>query len=68
MLVGFLLLISCAAVQNKSGADETAHLIKDIYIPRDLDDCFAQLKKLLEPADIEKMKSGTEDERETNQA
>jgi Domain of unknown function (DUF6794) len=62
LLVGLLLLISCAAVQKRSGADETAHLTKDIYIPRDLDDCFAQLKQLLEPVDIEKMKSGTEND------
>ncbi len=34
----------------------------DVYIPKDLDDCFVQLKKLLKPQDLEKMKSGTEDD------
>jgi hypothetical protein len=34
----------------------------NIYIPRDLDDCFAQLKNILNPDDIRKMKAGTEAE------
>lgn len=34
----------------------------EIYIPKDLDDCFVQLKKQLTPEDIEKMKTGTEDD------
>jgi hypothetical protein len=31
-----------------------------VYIPKDLDDCFAELKKTLSKEVIEKMKSGTE--------
>ena len=33
-----------------------------IYVPKDLDDCFIQLKTLLKPEDIERMKNGTEDD------
>lgn len=35
---------------------------KDIYIPKDLDDCFAELEKILKPEDIKKMKEGTEND------
>jgi len=48
-------------VQNKPAAEAAVQDKKDIYIPRDLEDCFVQLKKLLKPEDIEKMKAGTED-------
>jgi hypothetical protein len=31
-----------------------------VYIPKDLDDCFAELKRMLSKEQIEKMKNGTE--------
>jgi hypothetical protein len=33
-----------------------------IYIPKDLEDCFKELKTMLHPALIEEMKSGTEND------
>lgn len=33
-----------------------------IYIPKDLEDCFGELKKILKPQDVEKMKAGPEDD------
>src|SRR5690606_38152741 len=33
-----------------------------VYIPQDLDDTFVELKRLLPPADIDKIRNGTEDD------
>jgi hypothetical protein len=33
---------------------------QEVYIPKDLNDCLAELKKILKPEDIRKMKEGTE--------
>lgn len=33
---------------------------QEVYVPKDLDDCFAQLKQILKPEEIEQMKQGTE--------
>jgi len=33
---------------------------KEVYVPKDLDDCFAELKRILPKEEIEKMKSGPE--------
>ena len=56
-----LVLAGCASPQqpksNRSLAQED-----EIYIPRDLDDCFARLEEILQPEDVEMMKSGTEDD------
>jgi hypothetical protein len=35
---------------------------EEIYVPKDLDDCFVELKKMLSKEDIEKIKDGTEHE------
>ena len=35
---------------------------KSVYIPKDLDDCFAELRRMLSKTDIERMKSGPEDQ------
>jgi len=32
----------------------------EIYIPTDLEDCFAELHRMLSPEEVEKMQSGTE--------
>jgi hypothetical protein len=32
----------------------------EIYIPRDLEDCFSELKKMLKPEDIDKIRNGKE--------
>jgi len=62
LLAGLLLLGGCKATKSASSVDKTEQPPKEIYIPKDLDDCFAQLKKLLKPEDIEKMRVGTEDD------
>ena len=36
--------------------------METIYIPKDLDDCFAELKKMLSKEEVEKMKNGREDD------
>jgi Domain of unknown function (DUF6794) len=33
---------------------------QEVYIPKDLDDCFVELKKILKPEDVQEMKEGTE--------
>jgi len=35
---------------------------KAVYVPKDLDECFAELKKLLPKAQIEEMKKGSEED------
>ena len=35
---------------------------KDVYIPRDLDDCFAEMGKMFSKGEIEKMKTGHEEQ------
>lgn len=62
ILTGAVLLTGCGDVQNRPIAEATAQGKTDAYIPENLDDCFVQLKKLLKPEDIEKMKAGTEDD------
>ena len=57
---GLLLLASCATDQDRQSKDRIGHDKEDLYVPRDLDDCFVQLKTLLKPEDVEAMKSGTE--------
>jgi branched-subunit amino acid transport protein AzlD len=42
------------------GVDSTGAGRENIYIPVDLDDCLAQLRKILKPEDVAKMKAGTE--------
>jgi len=34
----------------------------DVYIPKDLDDCFAELKRILSKEEVEDMKSGPEED------
>jgi hypothetical protein len=36
--------------------------MSETYIPKDLDDCFVELKKLLEKEDFEEIKTGVEDD------
>ena len=50
-------LVSDAA---KTGTGEQAD--QEVYIPKDLDDCFAELKRLLPKDEVAKMKSGPEDD------
>ena len=35
---------------------------KEVYIPKDLEDCFAELTKMLSKEEVEKMKNGSEDQ------
>lgn len=57
-----LLLGGCRATQISSVADNAERSQEEIYIPKDLDDCFVQLKKLLKPEETEQLRSGTEDD------
>ncbi len=52
----------CTASLDKSPTERAAPDQDKVYIPKDLDDCLAQLQKLLKPENIEKMKGGTEDD------
>lgn len=62
ILTGIMLLAGCGTVQNRPVTEGAVQDKNDIYIPENLDDCFVQLKKLLKPEDIDKMKAGTEDD------
>jgi len=66
LLFAILLFISagCTKTDNFSPftVEEVTEEVDEAYIPKDLDDCFAHLKKLLKPEDIVKMRSGTEDD------
>ena len=61
LFVAALVFSGCARTPQPE-ASSTVEKEDEIYIPKDLDDCFVQLKKLLKPEDVEKMKSGTEDD------
>ena len=50
-----LMLASCAIMHGRTLGDEK-------YIPKDMDECFVQLKILLEPDDIEDIRSGAEED------
>ena len=49
--------VAVAQVNTNARATPT-----DIYIPKDLDDCFAELKRIVPKDQIDKMKNGTEDD------
>lgn len=61
-LAAMLMLTGCRRTRELPASDETAEQADETYIPKDLDDCFVQLKELLKPEDIEKMKGGAEDD------
>ncbi len=50
---------SYAAPENGKQASD-AKPEEKVDIPKNLDDCFVQLEKILQPADLEKMKVGSE--------
>jgi hypothetical protein len=52
----------CAQPKQSTQAAEKEPKGEEIYIPKDLDDCFAQLKKMLSKEEVEKMKNGREDD------
>jgi len=60
ILASVLVFAGCRGIHDKSATDEISHT--GDYVPRDLDDCIVQLNKYLDPTDIEKMKSGSEDD------
>ncbi len=62
LLIAILVFACCAIAQDKPKEDRTVGERKEIYIPKDLEDRIVELKKLLKPEDIEKMKAGTENE------
>jgi hypothetical protein len=57
-----VLLVAGFPTGRECSAGPVAAQEKDdqIYVPKDLDDCFARLKKILKPEDVEKIKRGTE--------
>lgn len=62
--VALLVCAGCAKTENASpGPSGQATVeVDEAYIPKDLADCFVQLKKLLKPEEVERMRSGTEDD------
>lgn len=56
----FILLGYPAGRQFSIIAAEETQKDQEEYIPKDLDDCFDQLKKMLKPEELAKMKHGTE--------
>jgi hypothetical protein len=58
-----LILLDCPAGRGPSlCVAEDTQKDREQYIPKDLDDCFLQLKKILKPEELEKMKRGTEED------
>jgi len=47
---------------EKEAKDQAETEEREVYVPKDLDDCFAQLKKILSKDLIEKMKTGPEED------
>ncbi len=62
LLVCLALFVGCKATQRAPAPAEAENSQKEAYIPKDLDECFVQLEKLLKPEDIEKMRGGTEND------
>ena len=54
------LICACKTTRTTSSENTKEKSQEDNYIPKDLEDCFVQLKKLLKPEDIEKMQSNAE--------
>lgn len=58
------LFVMILMFSNHQGTDSTkpstANQGQQVYIPKDLDDCFVQLEKILKPDDIKTMRGGTE--------
>jgi hypothetical protein len=61
-LFAVILTFSACVTAPQPEDSNTGGKEEEVYIPKNLNDCFVQLKKLLKPEDIEKMKSGTEDD------
>lgn len=64
-ITAFLILVlnASAIIAGTKSTDQTsskAAANEDVYIPKDLDDCFVQLERILQPTDIDKMKVGSE--------
>ena len=62
LTVAFILAALGAAWNQTASAEDGSKLEQPVYIPANLDECFAELKKALKPDDIEKLKTGTENE------
>ncbi|HVP78597.1 MAG TPA: DUF6794 domain-containing protein [Thermodesulfobacteriota bacterium] len=62
LTVLFLLAVFGAVGNLTAKAEKSSELEQPVYIPANLDDCFAELKRVLKPEDIEKMKTGAEKE------
>ncbi len=59
----FLFLFASSGVaQDKPTEQKEAKEEMEVYVPKDLEDCFTELKKLLKPEDVEKMKNGREED------
>jgi hypothetical protein len=61
IFLSVLLVVGCPVESlNRVCAAEDAKKEAEVYVPKDLDDCFVQLKKILKPEDVEKMKRGAQ--------
>ena len=69
LFITLALITSCATpARDDIAVNENATPTLDsessdvVYIPKDLDDCFKELNKLLEPSVIEELKNGSEED------
>ena len=67
LIIALIVLMSagCSKTADKTlpaPTNEFTGEVDEAYVPKDLDDCFVQLKKLLKPEDVEKMRAGTKDD------
>jgi hypothetical protein len=59
ILLGIGVRVRAEEPQKEEKMDPKA---EEVYIPKDLDDCFVQLKKTLSKEQVEEMKEGLEDD------
>jgi|TARA_Y100000310_G_C20685879_1_gene818956 hypothetical protein len=61
LFAALLLSVDCTSDQESPSPDANEVPARtNSYIPKDLDDCFAQLERVLEPEQIEAIRTGTE--------
>lgn len=62
MVIAIVALGACDGVVKRAAADQGGQAEAAVYVPTDLQDCFAVLKDILEPEQIELMREGSEDD------
>ncbi len=62
LLSPLLPALGVATPGRGSGGGQDERPDRAVYVPKDLDECFVELKRLLKPAEIEEIRSSNEDD------